>query len=203
MKKVIIILVLVGVLAIFWFVFPTSKTNDSVNKLETNNHMVILKTNKGDITIELFMDKTPITAGNFLKLAQEGFYNGTKFHRVIKGFMIQGGDPNSKGDNQSLYGQGGPGYTIEDEFVSELSNVRGTISMANTGRPSSGGSQFFINLVDNTGLDFDKQPLASKHSVFGKVVEGMDIVDEIAKVQTGVSNIPIEPIVIEEVTILQ
>ena len=141
----------------------------------TMNHKAVFKTNKGDITLELFEDQMPITTTNFIKLAEEGFYNGTKFHRVIDGFMIQGGDPNSKGDDTSTYGTGGPGYTIQDEFVegSLLSNTRGTIAMANTGQPNSGGSQFFINTADNTGLDFDKEPYTSKHPVFGRVVAGL------------------------------
>ena len=143
----------------------------------------------------------PITTSNFIKLASEGFYDNTKFHRVIKGFMLQGGDPNSKGDDVNTYGAGGPGYTIKDEFVVGLSNVRGTIAMANTGAPNSGGSQFFINLVDNTNLDFDKEPLASKHPVFGKVISGMEVVDAIANTATEAGDIPIDPIIIIEVEI--
>jgi peptidylprolyl isomerase len=162
---------------------------------------VVLRTNLGDITLELFTEKMPITTGNFLTLAGEGFFNGTKFHRVIEGFMIQGGDPNSRGADTASYGRGGPGYTIEDEFAEGLSNVTGTISMANTGRPDSGGSQFFINVADNTGLDFDKEPLTSKHPVFGMVVEGMDVVNAIQSVPTGAGDIPREPVVIEEVLI--
>lgn len=158
----------------------------------TNEKTVTFKTTKGDITLELFTDKMPITTGNFIKLAKEGYYTSTKFHRVIANFMIQGGDP--KGD-----GTGGPGYNIQDEFVSGLSNVRGTISMANTGAPNSGGSQFFINLVDNTGLDFDKPPMTSSHPVFGKVVAGMDIVDAIAGVPTGMNDLPVEEITINAV----
>jgi len=167
----------------------------------TQNPMVTLRTSKGDIVIELFVDKTPITAGNFVKLVREGFYNGTKFHRVIAGFMIQGGDPSSKGDDSSVYGTGGPGYTIQDEFVEELSNVRGTISMANIGQPNSGGSQFFINLGDNTGLDFNKEPLTSKHPVFGKVAEGMDVVDAIAQVDTDSRDVPVDPLIISEIIV--
>ncbi len=161
---------------------------------------VILKTNKGDIAIDLFTEQMPITTGNFLKLAQNGYYTGTKFHRVIPRFMIQGGDSNSKGDDTRIYGTGGPGYTIEDEFVAGLSNVRGTIAMANTGAKNSGGSQFFINLVDNTGLDFDKPPFTSSHPVFGKVVSGMDVVDAIAVVPTN-NEVPTTPIVIESIEI--
>ncbi len=168
---------------------------------QKENPIVTLNTTKGDIKIEIFMDKTPITAGNFLELAKIGFYDGTKFHRVISNFMIQGGDPNTKQDDVTIYGTGGPGYTIEDEFVSGLSNIRGTISMANPGFPNSGGSQFFINIVDNTGLDFDKMPYTSKHPIFGKVVEGMNIVDAIAQAQTGERDVPIEPIIINNILI--
>lgn len=172
-----------------------------VTSMETQN--VVLKTNRGEITIELFTGAMPITTENFLSLARTGFYDGTKFHRVIDGFMIQGGDPNSKGDDTSTYGQGGPEENVEDEFVKGdlLTNVRGTIAMANTGQPNSGGSQFFINLANNTFLDFDKEPLTSKHPVFGRVVAGMDIVDQIAKVDTGARDIPLEPIVIESIVI--
>ena len=131
----------------------------------------------------------PITTGNFKKLVKDGFYDGTIFHRVIENFMIQGGDPIGTG-------MGGPGYTIEDEFVKGHSNVRGTISMANTGQPNTGGSQFFINLVDNSALDFDKQPLTSKHPAFGEVIEGMDVIDEIAKVPKGAGDKPLEDVVI-------
>ncbi len=166
------------------------------------NPIAVLETNRGTIEIELYEDVMPITAGNFAKLVDEGFYNGIKFHRVIDGFMIQGGDPNTKTDNVLSYGTGGPGYSIPDEHIAgaKLSNVRGTISMANSG-PNSGGSQFFINLVDNVNLDFDKQPLSSKHPVFGQVVVGMDIVDAIAQVETNPANLPLEDIVIETATI--
>lgn len=167
------------------------------------NPIAVFHTTKGDIKLELFRDVMPITTGNFIKLVGEGFYNETKFHRVIAGFMIQGGDPNTKGTNSAIYGQGGPGYTIQDEFVDEprLTNVRGTIAMANTGQPNSGGSQFFINLVDNKGLDFNKEPLSSKHPVFGRVVAGMDVVDAIGGVQKDNRDLPLEPIVIKSITI--
>lgn len=166
------------------------------------NPIAVMTTNYGVIEIELFDDAMPITAGNFMNLARDDFYNGTKFHRVIDGFMIQGGDPNTKTDETLTYGRGGPGYTIPDEHIAgdKLTNVRGTISMANSG-PESGGSQFFINLVDNTNLDFDKQPLTSKHPVFGQVVSGMDVVDAIGQVATGPTNLPLEDVVIESVEI--
>ena len=167
------------------------------------NRIANIITNKGVIKIELFEDQMPITTGNFIKLAEEGFYDNTKFHRIIQGFMIQGGDPNTRSDEVLTYGTGGPGYTIQDEFVEGelLTNKRGTIAMANTGQPNSGGSQFFINTVDNYSLDFNKEPLTSKHPVFGRVVEGLDIVDTIAGTETGERDVPVEPIVIESVTI--
>jgi peptidylprolyl isomerase len=158
-------------------------------------------TSHGTFIIELYLDKTPVTAGNFTKLAREGFYNDTKFHRIIPNFMIQGGDPLSRESDASRYGTGGPGYTIEDEFVTGLSNVRGTISMANTGTPNSGGSQFFINLVDNVYLDFDKPPETSRHPVFGRVVEGMEVLDKIAQVKRGANDVPVSPVVVERITI--
>ena len=170
----------------------------------TMNRIAVFKTNRGDISLELFENTMPITTGNFIKLATEGFYDGTKFHRVISNFMIQAGDPNSKGDNANAYGTGGPGYTIQDEFVSDplLTNVRGTIAMANTGQPNSGGSQFFINTVDNTNLDFgDDAAPQSNHPVFGRVIDGMDIVDLISKTQTGARDLPVEPVIIESITI--
>ena len=141
---------------------------------------VILETNYGNITINLYSDM-PITTGNFEKLVNEGFYDGVIFHRVIKGFMIQGGDPTGTG-------MGGPGYEIKDEFTHAGGNKndRGTISMANAG-PNTGGSQFFINLVDNNFLD-------DKHPAFGKVIEGMDVVDKIGDVQTDANDKPLEKV---------
>lgn len=169
----------------------------------TMNRTATLHTNKGDIEIELFEDTMPITTANFIKLAEEGFYDQTKFHRVIKNFMIQGGDPTTKSSDTRIYGTGGPGYTIQDEFVEGklLTNTRGTIAMANTGQPNSGGSQFFINTNDNTNLDFNKEPFTSKHPVFGRVINGMDVVDTIENAETGARDIPVDPIIIEKVTI--
>lgn len=153
---------------------------------------VKLETNHGDIIIQLY-DDMPITAGNFKDLVEKGFYDGVIFHRVIPDFMIQGGDPTGTGS-------GGPGYQIKDEFVAGHSNVRGTLSMANAG-PGTGGSQFFINLVDNSFLDYDKQPLSSKHPVFGEVVEGMDVVDEIVGVSTNRER-PIDDVVIIKASVI-
>ena len=182
---------------------PEQLSDYDVDVTNRMNPVAVLETNKGIIEIELFENTMPITSGNFAKLVEEGFYDGIKFHRVIEGFMLQGGDPITKTDEVLRYGTGGPGYSIPDEHIkgSKLTNVRGTISMANSG-PNSGGSQFFINLVDNTNLDFDKQPLSSKHPVFGQVTAGMDVVDAIAVVEVAPgSNLPLESIVIEKVTI--
>jgi peptidylprolyl isomerase len=148
----------------------------------------ILQTNKGKITVELFEKEMPVTAGNFRKLVEKGFYNGVIFHRIIPDFMIQGGDPTGTG-------MGGPGYSIKDEFTKNNRNDRGTLSMANAG-PNTGGSQFFINLVNNNYLD-------RKHPVFGKVVSGMEVVDAIAKVKTNSQDRPLEDVVIEKAEILE
>lgn len=194
-------IILGGLVIIIGFFILTYNFNTDENNMTTEMTTATIKTNKGDIVLELFVEQMPITTNNFIQLAEEDFYSGTQFHRVIDNFMIQGGDPNTKGDNPALYGTGGPGYTIEDEFVEGLSNTRGTISMANTGRPNSGGSQFFINVADNTGLDFNKQPLTSKHPVFGRVIDGMDVVDAIARTVTDGNDLPNEPIVINDIAI--
>ena len=152
-----------------------------------NKHTIVtLETNKGDIKIELFDDTMPITAGNFKKLVGEKFYDGVIFHRVIPNFMIQGGDPTGTG-------MGGPGYKIKDEFTESNANDRGTISMANAG-PNTGASQFFINTADNNFLD-------SKHPVFGKVIEGMEVVDAISKVERNARDKPIDDVIINKATI--
>ncbi len=167
---------------------PSAKPTEEVKALpeeKTMAKIAVLETNKGTIKIELAEDM-PITAGNFEKLVKKGFYDGVIFHRVIPGFMIQGGDPEGTG-------RGGPGYTIEDEFTDHNKNNRGTISMANAG-PNTGGSQFFINVADNNFLD-------PKHPVFGKVIEGMDVVDAIVAVETAPGDKPIEDVVIQKATI--
>ena len=152
------------------------------------NSKVLLETSIGNIKIELFEDTMPITSGNFKKLVNSHFYDGVIFHRVIPGFMIQGGDPTGTG-------RGGPGYVIKDEFTKSNRNDRGTISMANAG-PNTGGSQFFINLVNNNFLD-------SKHPVFGKVIEGMDIVDTISNVKRNANDKPLVDVVITKASIIK
>ena len=156
---------------------------------------VIMHTTMGDIKIQMH-DDMPITTGNFVKLAKEGFYDGVIFHRVIDGFMIQGGDPTGTG-------MGGPGYNIQDEFGTGHSNIRGTIAMANTGRPNTGGSQFFINTVNNTYLDKENPSTPYAHPVFGQVVEGMDVVDKIQKVPTNRNDKPLKDVVIETAEVIE
>jgi len=160
--------------------------------LKNQNQMtqIILKTNKGDIKINLYSDM-PITTGNFQNLAEKGTYDGTIFHRVINGFMIQGGDPTGTGFGDSNI------PNIQDEFTHKGGNKNNkyTISMANAG-PNTGSSQFFINLADNNFLD-------TKHPAFGKVIEGMEVVDEIAKVQTNGNDKPLQEVKIIEARIIQ
>lgn len=155
--------------------------------IDLNNRIAKFNTNRGEFKIELFEDKAPITTANFIKLIEEKFYDGLIFHRVIDGFMIQGGCPNKNGT-------GGPGYKIQDEFHEDLKHDdKGILSMANAG-PNTGGSQFFITL--------DKTPwLDGHHSVFGKVIEGMDVVENIGKVKTDFLDKPIHDVVIDSVVI--
>lgn len=167
-----------------------------------SNPTATLQTSLGDITIELFVDKMPKTAGNFVKLAKSGFYDGLHFHRVIKSFMLQFGCPNSKDPNSPAAGTGnGPEGCIEDEHPADakFSNEPGTLSMANTGRPNSGSSQFFINTVHNAYLDWFT-PGPSKHPVFGKVIEGMEVVSKIENAPTVRDN-PNPPIQMVKVTV--
>lgn len=152
------------------------------------NRIAVFETNLGNFSVELFEDETPITTENFIDLAEKGFYDGVIFHRVIDGFMIQGGDPEGTG-------MGGPGYTIEDEFVDDLRfDGEGILAMANTGMPHTGSSQFFITL--------DKTPwLNGHHTIFGKVKEGMDVVRRIGHSETDMADRPLEDVVIKTIEI--
>ena len=166
------------------------------------NPTAILATSLGDIKVELFTDKMPKTAENFIKLAKSGFYDGLHFHRVIDGFMLQFGCPHSKDPQSPLAGTGdAPHGTIKDEHPpdAKLSNEPGTLSMANTGAPNSGSCQFFINTVKNDYLDWFS-PGPSKHPVFGKVIAGMDVVKKIEKTKTD-DDWPITPVRMNKVTV--
>lgn len=190
---VIIAVIIVGVFA--WRYYLQDKIMNTESPPQNPRVKVI--TNMGDVEIELLFSLAPKTVDNFLKLAKSGFYDDTLFHRVIPDFMIQGGDPNTRNGDPNTYGTGGPGYTIPDEFRVGLSNVSGTISMANSG-PNTGGSQFFINVADNTYLD-------GKHAVFGRVTSGMNVVIAISKVPTTGEpyNRPITPVLIESILLNQ
>lgn len=166
---------------------PASPNPNANAGQSVKNPVAKFQTSKGDFKVELFEDKAPITAKNFITLVNKKFYDGLIFHRVIDGFMIQGGDP--KGN-----GTGGPGYMIPDEFHPDLKHSGpGILSMANAG-PNTGGSQFFITLAATPWLD-------NHHAVFGKVIEGMDVVQAIGKVKTGVQDKPVEDVVIKQITI--
>jgi cyclophilin family peptidyl-prolyl cis-trans isomerase len=167
------------------------------------NPTALLETSLGNITIELYVDKMPVTAGNFVNLAKSGFYDGLHFHRVIEGFMLQFGCPNSRDPESPRAGTGNaPHGTIEDEHPAQfkLSNEPGTLSMANTGRPNSGSCQFFVNTVHNAYLDWFT-PGPSKHPVFGRVVDGMDVVKKIESTPTNPQDRPLTPVQMVRITV--
>ena len=167
------------------------------------NPIALLETSLGNIKVELFVDQMPVTAGNFVNLAKSGFYDGLHFHRVINNFMLQFGCPHSKDPNSSRAGTGdSPNGTIQDELTVRLSNEPGTLSMANTGQPNSGGAQFFINTKHNSYLDWFT-PGASKHPVFGKVTSGMDVVKKIETSPTAQGDRPKTPIKMIKVTVTE
>lgn len=202
-----IILTIVGVLVLggggYWLVSrnktktpPVASDIQKESPVNMNQKITeaILHTNKGDITIEFLSERAPKTVVNFIKLAAAGFYDGTKFHRVIKDFMNQGGDPLTKDDSQKArWGTGGPGYKFDDEITAQNKNNLNTIAMANSG-PNTNGSQFFINAADNNFLD-------TKHTVFGRVTAGMDVVKAINSVPTDDSDRPIDSVIIERITL--
>ena len=152
-----------------------------------------IETNFGKISFKLIPEMAPETVRNFEKLAKDGFYDGTLFHRVIPGFMIQGGDPNTKTDNKGSWGTGGPGYNIKAEFSSR-SHLRGIVSMARSQDPNSAGSQFYIVTADSTFLD-------RQYTVFGEVTEGMDVVDKIVNLNKDGNDCPLEKTPMIHVTV--
>ena len=162
--------------------------------MSESQEVAVLETSQGTIEIKFFSDKAPGHVENFQKLAKEGFYNGTTFHRVIPGFMIQGGDPNSKdSDQRHLHGTGGPGYTINAEF-NDTRHTRGILSMARSQDPNSAGSQFFIVVKDSLFLD-------QNYTAFGEVISGMDVADTIVSVPKDDRDNPLEPVTINTITI--
>ena len=192
MKKTAIFLIAGIVIVLLFLVTSGSITGNVINNMANDqNTKIKLETSMGDVVLEIYTKEMPITGGNFKNLVEKGTYDGVIFHRVIDGFMIQGGDPTGTG-------LGDPSIPkIQDEFTQTPldKNNRGTISMANAG-PNTGSSQFFINLVDNNFLD-------GKHPVFGRVIEGMDVLDKIAKVQTNAQDRPLDDIKIIKATVLE
>jgi cyclophilin family peptidyl-prolyl cis-trans isomerase len=170
--------------------------------MSEQNPQVLLETSMGNITVELFKDKAPITVKNFLGYVKEGFYDGLIFHRVIKEFMVQGGGMTEELEQKK------PKFAIKNEATNGLSNTRGTLAMARTAVVDSATSQFFINVVDNTFLNHQgKKPDAYGYCVFGKVVDGMDVVDQIRSVKTGNKNghsdVPVEPVFIKTARVIE
>ena len=179
---IIVITILIGYVA----------DDKKVNKIMIENTQTLtIVASSGNISIELYPDQAPKTVENFVKLAKDGFYDNTKFHRVIKGFMIQGGDPYTKGEDTSVYGTGGPGYKFEDE-ANDLPMVAGMLAMANSG-PNTNGSQFFIITAGETPW------LVGKHTVFGKVVSGMEVVLAIENSRVNENDLPITPVIINKI----
>ncbi len=188
------LLLIIGVMTYSNFMDNTN--TDVVDDVNAGaGEIVVFKTNMGSFEIKL-NNETPKTVENFKKLVAEGFYDGIKFHRIISGFMIQGGDPLTKDDSaEVMWGTGGPGYTFEDEIGSNNSNIIGTISMANAG-PNTNGSQFFINTADNVFLN-------DKHTVFGEVVSGIEVIKAIEAVEIKERDIPISPVIIESIKLVE
>lgn len=186
MRKKIIYIFLLS-LALLLAGCSSSDDKQKTKEVSKVNPTAVFETNLGNFTVELYQDKAPTTVDNFIKLAEKKFYDATIFHRVIDGFMIQGGDPN--GD-----GTGGPGYSIRDEFHKDLKHSEvGILSMANAG-PNTGGSQFFITVAPTPWLD-------NHHTIFGKVISGMDVVMKISKVKTNLSDKPLEKVVVKTIRI--
>ncbi|MCH2396722.1 MAG: peptidylprolyl isomerase [Nitrososphaerales archaeon] len=182
-------LAIVGVvilIAVGFILFNPFNSNSNSSDNMSDRQIAVIETNFGNIVIQLYPDVAPGHVENFVKLAQDGFYDGTTFHRVIPDFMIQGGDPNSKDEDRSNDGQGGPGFTINAEF-SDVPHKRGILSMARAQDPNSAGSQFFIVVKDSNFLD-------GQYTVFGEVIEGMDVADKIVNVKRDGNDNPLEKV---------
>lgn len=167
------------------------------------NPIAVFETSEGSFEAEIYLDKMPITAGNFLSLVKMGFYNGLHFHRVIPSFMLQFGCEYSKTPDNPRAGTGGsPLGRVKDEHTHRISNEPGTLSMANTGQPNSGGAQFFVNTVHNSYLDWWDTRTPSQHPVFGKVTKGMDIVKKIEALGSRSGKL-IKPVRMNQVTLIE
>ncbi len=191
MKKITLMFTCISIFVFltsaFLFAGEVRHRNFSKKEIATmGKTRAVIHTKFGDITLKFFPDVAPNHVNNFIELSKKGFYNGTIFHRVIPGFVIQGGDPNTKGMDKLRYGMGGPGYSVKAEF-NKRPHKRGTLSMARSSNPDSAGSQFFICVADTPSLD-------GKYTVFGKVVKGMDVVDKIVSQRRDARDNPLERI---------
>ena len=181
-------------------VFAAEEKKDEKTSMNASDEVAVIKTSEGDMVVQFWNDAAPKTIENFKKLARSGFYDGTIFHRIVKGFMIQGGDPNSKDPGkESSYGEGGPGYKIKAEF-NDRSHERGVISMARSSDPDSAGSQFFICLASVPRLDH-------QYTTFGKLIKGDDVLEKIGdtpvtRSNTGENSKPTKRVVIESIKIV-
>ncbi|PIP73541.1 MAG: peptidylprolyl isomerase [Candidatus Lloydbacteria bacterium CG22_combo_CG10-13_8_21_14_all_47_15] len=195
------LLIIFILVAVFWLGYAFTNVSKNSEKNLSKDiaakiniaEKAIFQTNFGNFEIKLLKDKAPLTVANFIKLAESGFYDGTLFHRVIKDFMIQGGDPVSMLPDWSLHGTGGPGYTFDDE-INDEKIVRGVLAMANGG-PNTNGSQFFIVTVGEAPW------LDGKHTVFGRVTRGMEVVDKIESVATNANAHPIQDVIVHKIII--
>ena len=200
--QITVLIIIVTAVASIFFLSPIDQKDQTEYYPEEDQmSLVTISTSAGDIHLELDADNAPITVANFLKLAEDGYYSGTIFHRVMKGFMIQGG-----GLNEDMSSKPSGTNPIQNEANNGLKNDRGTIAMARTNNPHSATGQFFINHVDNHGLNHASETEQGwGYAVFGSVIDGMDVVDQIALKETGdVSmhqNVPLEPIIINSVTV--
>jgi peptidyl-prolyl cis-trans isomerase B (cyclophilin B) len=181
-------------------VFAADEKKEEKSPMNSPNEVAVIKTSQGDMVVQFWTDAAPNTVENFKKLAREGFYDGTIFHRIVKGFMIQGGDPNSKDPaKENSYGQGGPGYNLKAEF-NDHSHDRGVISMARGPDPDSAGSQFFICLAPVHRLDH-------QYTTFGKLIKGQDVLEKIGEIEVtrnsmGEPSKPTKRVVIESIKIV-
>jgi peptidyl-prolyl cis-trans isomerase B (cyclophilin B) len=195
MKLPILMLLLIGAAT-----FAADEKKEEKSPMNSSNEVAVIKTSEGDMVVQFWTDAAPNTVENFKKLARQGFYDGTIFHRIVKEFMIQGGDPNSKDPaKENSYGQGGPGYQIKAEF-NDHSHDRGVISMARSSDPDSAGSQFFICLAPVHRLDH-------QYTTFGKLIKGQDVLEKIGDIpvtknSTGEPSKPTKRVVIESIKIV-
>jgi peptidyl-prolyl cis-trans isomerase B (cyclophilin B) len=191
---------ILGALLLSAAVFATEEQKEEKSLMNSQNEVAVIKTSEGDMVVQFWTDAAPNTIENFKKLAKQGFYNGTIFHRIVKGFMIQGGDPNSKDPaKENRYGEGGPGYKIKAEF-NDHSHERGVISMAREPDPNSAGSQFFICLAPVTRLDH-------QYTTFGKLIKGDDVLGKIGDTPVtrnsmGENSKPTKRLTIEKIEIV-